>query len=176
VVFRVGSYREAANFAGMADEWGIVVFPKGPSATAYTQPWGGDGYSVWVIPATYTAQEVDNIMYALYLWYYAEYLVEQELGRDTEDWKESYYAMFRDSKSVDETLVLIGSDKIVFKGMYHYYAGLRSTSIPLWWEGDYAADPAAAVESIQPQWELMLRLANGEITTEEYSEIRATLE
>ncbi|MCL1988983.1 MAG: extracellular solute-binding protein [Firmicutes bacterium] len=80
----------------LADPWGFVSFPAGPS--------GGDHYS-WVtsnfnaIPQFYTEEEIDDFMFAIYLW-------NRPLpGADDDDWMFGEYARHADPRSVDETMV-----------------------------------------------------------------------
>jgi len=86
--------------APMADDWGFVCFPLGPS---------GDGKyktlhnsNMVIIPGFYDDARAEKIAKAVDLW------LEPVPGYDDPDsWKEGYYAGFRDSRAVDETLVLM---------------------------------------------------------------------
>ncbi len=88
------------KFASMADDFGFVCFPLGPS---------GDGVyktlhdtNMCIIPSCYDHERVEKIAKAVDLW------LEPTPGYDTPDaWKEGYYAGFRDSRAVDETLELM---------------------------------------------------------------------
>ena len=86
----------------MTDDWGFVCFPLGPS---------GDGVyktlhdsNMCIIPSVYDAERVENIAKAVDLW------LEPTPGYEGPDaWKEEYYAGFRDSRGVDETLELMAA-------------------------------------------------------------------
>ena len=88
------------KFASMADDFGFVCFPLGPS---------GDGVyktihdtNMCIIPSCYDHERAEKIAKAVDLW------LEPTPGYDTPDaWKEGYYAGFRDSRAVDETLELM---------------------------------------------------------------------
>ena len=90
------------KFASMADDWGFVCFPLGPS---------GDGVyktihdtNMCVIPSCYDHERAEKIAKAVDLW------LEPTPGYDGPDaWKEGYYAGFRDSRAVDETLELMAA-------------------------------------------------------------------
>ena len=90
------------NLASMTDDWGFVCFPLGPK---------GDGVyktihdsNMCVIPSCYEADRIEKIAKAVDLW------LEPTPGYDDEDsWKEGYYAGFRDSRAVDETLELMAA-------------------------------------------------------------------
>lgn len=83
--------------SGMADDWGFVAFPLGPSGsgeyrTIHDTP-------MWVIPSCYDAATVEKIAKAVELY---NLPVPGYDGPDA--WKEDYYAGFRDARAVDETL------------------------------------------------------------------------
>jgi len=88
------------KFSGMADDYGFVCFPLGPH---------GDGVyktvhqnNICIIPSCYDADRAEKIAKAVDLW------LEPTPGYDGPDaWKEGYYASFRDSRAVDETLQLM---------------------------------------------------------------------
>jgi len=73
-------YQELGN---MRDDWGMVLFPKGPRRTTYAV-YSRD--NIMVIPSTYKADQVDKIMTAVALWFTPQ----------NDDWKSSLYNMFRD--------------------------------------------------------------------------------
>ncbi len=83
--------------ADMKDDWGCVCSPLGPK---------GDGKyfslaqeNMMVIPSCYSQDKVTKIMQIFNLW------SDPVPGYDEPDsWKESYYAGFRDSRAVDESL------------------------------------------------------------------------
>jgi len=85
------------RFSQMKDDWGFVCFPLGPQ--------GGTKYrtihdsNMWVLPAFYDADRAEKIMKAV------DFYTEDTPGYDGPDaWKDGYYAGFRDSRAVDETL------------------------------------------------------------------------
>lgn len=88
------------KFGSMADDFGFVCFPLGPS---------GDGKyktthnsNMCIIPSCYSAETAEKIAKAVDLW------LEPVPGYDGPDaWKESYYGSFRDARAVDETIQLM---------------------------------------------------------------------
>lgn len=88
------------KFGSMADDFGFVCFPLGPS---------GDGVyktthntNMIIIPSVYDDERASKIAKAIDLW------LEPVPGYDGPDaWKESYYPVFRDARAVDETLQLM---------------------------------------------------------------------
>ncbi|MCQ2592229.1 MAG: ABC transporter substrate-binding protein [Treponema sp.] len=134
------------SLSGMADDWGFVCFPLGPS---------GDGVyrtihdtPMWVIPSCYSDETVNKIAKAVELYN------QKVPGYDGPDaWKESYYAGFRDSRAVDETITLMSKnpnprfDKLV--------SGISEedmcNSICWGWQ-----TPAEAYESCKNVWDGLL--------------------
>lgn len=91
------------KFGQMADDFGFVCFPLGPS---------GDGKyktthntNMCIIPSCYTADRAEKIAKAVDLY------LEPTPGYDGPDaWKEDYYPCFRDARAVDETLQLMADN------------------------------------------------------------------
>ncbi len=80
----------------MTDDWGLVFFPKGPNATEYFAEYGDPS---WVIPASYSKEEAEDIAFALDLWY------GPVPGYDNpDDWKTVLYPLYRDERAIDETV------------------------------------------------------------------------
>jgi ABC-type glycerol-3-phosphate transport system substrate-binding protein len=123
----------------MKDDWGMVVMPKGPSATTYGVGVGGD---VGIISKSYSAKEQEDIMFAFQLWMATP---------GSADWKAPYRNVFRDARAIDETLA------IIFNGANQNFANVRL--IPALEQGAAAADifgagknPQQVVDSIRSDW------------------------
>ncbi|ONI44076.1 hypothetical protein AN641_08385 [Candidatus Epulonipiscioides gigas] len=83
----------------MVDDWGLVCFPKGPNAKDYQAVYKDPG---WVIPNTYTKEEVEDILFALDLWY------GDVPGYDgPDDWKAELYPLYRDERAINETIAMV---------------------------------------------------------------------
>lgn len=88
------------KFNSMADDYGFVCFPMGPK---------GDGVyktvhqnNICIIPSCYDDARAEKIAKAVDLW------LEPTPGYENpDDWHEDYYASFRDTRAVDETLELM---------------------------------------------------------------------
>jgi len=90
------------KFSDMADDWGFVCFPLGPSGNGVYKTIHDT--NMVVIPSCYSAATIEKIAKAVDLW------LEPTPGYDGPDaWKEGYYAGFRDSRAVDETLELMAA-------------------------------------------------------------------
>ncbi|WP_305767009.1 ABC transporter substrate-binding protein [Candidatus Epulonipiscium viviparus] len=103
-MYLAGSWNAVAlKPSAMADDWGMVAFPMGPSATEYPALYSYDAY---VIPATYTKEEAENIAYAY------DIFTNPAPGYDQpDDWKINLYSRFRDTRAVDETLTMLRNSK-----------------------------------------------------------------
>jgi ABC-type glycerol-3-phosphate transport system substrate-binding protein len=130
----------------MADDWGFVVFPKGPRLSDYRSP---TDENVLIIPATYKPQEADAILKAVDLWYLPV----------SDDWKARLYPNFRDRRAVDETMALIRDPRKIGFRNYIMIPGLQRGNIAweMWW---YDGEPAQLVESVSQNWNALIADAN----------------
>ncbi len=84
----------------MKDDWGMVCFPLGPHGDGKYFSLNMD--NMLVIPSCYSQEKVNKIMKIYDFW------SDTVPGYDDPDsWKEYYYASFRDTRAVDETLQLM---------------------------------------------------------------------
>jgi ABC-type glycerol-3-phosphate transport system substrate-binding protein len=130
----------------MADDWGFVLFPKGPRLNDYRFP---TDENVLVIPATYTAKEVDQILTAIDLWYMPV----------SNDWKTGLYPNFRDRRAVDETMALIRGPKNGSFRNYIMIPGFNRGELAweMWW---FDGEPAQLVEQVSQNWNALISDAN----------------
>jgi len=134
------------ELGNMKDDWGIVLFPKGPKSSTYRV---FTRENVMVIPATYSKDEVEKIMFALQLWYTPV----------NDDWKSGLYNTFRDSRAVDETVALIRDTKLHMVKNFALVAGLNRGDIA--WEMWYhEGDPAQLIESVSQSWNAIISDSN----------------
>lgn len=115
-----------SELAALPDDFGFVVFPKGPSVDSYI------GYSddhVRVIPAIYDDERAWKIAFAFNLY------TEPTPGYEDydEDWKTGYYSQFRDLRAVDETLAILREDQ---KPMYDSLVDNVNSSNSYFWNID----------------------------------------
>ena len=83
--------------ADMKDDWGMVCFPTGPKGDGKYFTLNND--HMLIIPSIYPQDKVNKIL-KIY-----DIITDSVPGYDDPDsWKESYYASFRDSRAVDETM------------------------------------------------------------------------
>jgi ABC-type glycerol-3-phosphate transport system substrate-binding protein len=137
---------DAAELAKMKDDWGMVLFPKGPKSPNY-RVYSRD--NIMVIPATYKQADVDKILYAVSLWYTPV----------DNNWKAGQYNYFRDSRAVDETLALVNDPKNAMIKYYTYINGLErgDIAVNMWY---YEGEPAQLIESVSQDWNAKIAEAN----------------
>jgi multiple sugar transport system substrate-binding protein len=130
----------------MKDDWGMVLFPKGPKSPTY-RVFSRD--NLMVIPATYKPAEVEKILWAVALWYTPA----------DDDWKSGQYNYFRDSRAVDETLALVRDPKLAMIKYHTYINGLERGDIA--WEMWYHdGEPAQLIEKVSQDWNTKIAEAN----------------
>jgi ABC-type glycerol-3-phosphate transport system substrate-binding protein len=122
----------------MTDNWGFVLFPKGPRARNYRMP---NDENVIVVPSSFKPDQVDGILLAVDLWHRPV----------TDDWKSSYYPLFRDRRAVDETIAMI-RNPMYSSFRYHMMVpnfNRGDIAWEMWW---FDGEPAQLVESVSASW------------------------
>ena len=142
VAMRVEPQYVAGQLGNIKDDWGMVLFPKGPKAKDYTV---FTDENVMVIPSTYKIDKVDKIMKAVQLWYTPL----------DDDWKSNLYHIYRDTRAVDETITMIRDPKYQVWKYHLFIPGLERGDIAwaIWW---YEGEPAALVESVSQAWNALI--------------------
>jgi hypothetical protein len=141
----------AQELRDMKDDYGFVLFPKGPRAKDYRF---ASDENVYVIPSTYSPAQVDQIMQAIYLW------STPAPGQDSPDaWKAEQYANYRDERAVNETLAMIRDPKYGSMKYAVMIPGLERGDIAwnMWFDG---VDPAQLIESVSQSWNNTISAAN----------------
>ena len=146
VAMRIDESYVWGELGDMRDDWGVVLFPKGPRSSNYRV---FTRENVMVIPATYSKAEVDKIMSAVQLWYTPV----------NNDWQSGLYNTFRDSRAVDETIALIRDTRLHMVKNFALVAGLNRGNIA--WEMWYhEGDPAQLIESVSQSWNAIIDDSN----------------
>jgi ABC-type glycerol-3-phosphate transport system substrate-binding protein len=132
----------------MADDYGMVLPPKGPRANNYRMSLTE---VVFVVPNIFTKAEVDVILQAFDLWM---------TPMDT-DWKGGYYWAHRDRRSVDDTMALSKDAANItyrdFAMVPGYPIGALLMDEGHWWE---IGTPSQIIESWTPRIQASLDEAN----------------
>ena len=122
--------------ANMKDDWGMVCFPLGPNGDGKYFTMNQD--NMIVIPNCYDQDKVNKIMKILDLW------STPVPGYEADDsWKDGYYAGFRDSRAVDETMQYMMDNSVSWKAWL--IPGLNYG--PVSWDVCAGRDPQETVEA-----------------------------
>lgn len=145
------AYAGQANgfLADMEDDFGFVMFPKGPQMNDYTNRWSNNPAA---IPACYDADRAWKIAFAWNL-----YTNDTPGYEDSDSWKTSYYNGFRDTRAVDETLAMMRT-----KGMITYHGVIPDLQEgpELTWNVGPGCVISEVVEKTASVWKVYVEEAN----------------
>lgn len=153
VAMTIAEQYKVGMWADMTDDWGFVLFPKGPKS--------GNNYTVYfndniaVIPSCYDAETAEKIAFAYNLWTNPTPGYEN----DTESWKDFYYTKFRDERAVDETLVKMYDEAKVNTEYAPFVYGVDLGNF-LWDSYALAKTPAEKIEEVTGLWASLIDDAN----------------
>ncbi len=147
-------YAAGQTFANMADDFGFVMFPKGPRAETYMF---SPTDNVLVIPACYDAERAAKIAFA-----YNLYTDPTPGFEDSEDWKAGYYAKYRDLRAVDETLELMRQPEHQFVWYTDMIAGYDLGPDWIWEVSAGNVTPAERGEAMRGTWNAYIDAANAQ--------------
>ncbi|MDR0503046.1 MAG: extracellular solute-binding protein [Treponema sp.] len=151
VAMRVDESYVWGELQNMKDDWGVVLPPKGPRSSDYRV---FTRENVMVIPATYTPEMVEKILYAMQLWF-------TPVSNDAENWKASYANTFRDNRAVNETLAMIRETRRhLLKNFNMIGLGNKRGEGFAWEMWYFDGEPAQLVESVRPAWQVVIDDAN----------------
>ena len=142
--------QETGPFYAMEDDWGFVMFPKGPQAKDYTNCWDNNPAC---IPACYDADRAWKIAFAWNL-----YTNDVPGYEDSDAWKAAYYKTYKDTRSVDETLAMMRQ-----KGMITYHGVIPNMQFGpelTWVIGPFSGPISEVVSSIADTWKAYIAEAN----------------
>lgn len=134
----------------MADDFGFVMFPKGPKMDDYTNCWSNNPVC---IPACYDADKAWKLAFAWNL-----YTDDVPGYEDYDGWKVNYYAGMRDTRAVDETAQMMTE-----KGFVTYHGIVPSLSLGsdfTWGAAAKGVVISEKVEAIRDTWKGYIDAAN----------------
>jgi ABC-type glycerol-3-phosphate transport system substrate-binding protein len=134
----------------MEDDWGFVIFPKGPNGqmmTVFTE-------NIVVMPAGLDQEYAENVAFAYNLF------TNPTPGYEDEDWRANYYPVFRDARAVEETLPLFYEPDHGTMSYLPLIAGIDYGDVCYDLDAR-ALTPAESVEKVQQLWQTFLDTANG---------------
>ncbi|MGL4737106.1 MAG: ABC transporter substrate-binding protein [Cellulosilyticaceae bacterium] len=136
-------------FRDMEDDYGWVMFPKGPKADNYKTVMGTINMQVM----SAATKEPEKVAVLMKEWNdYVE-------GENADSWKEEWYPWFRDANAVDETMVMQKVFENRVFGDYNKFPGAigkvdEKIFTPL---SKGEVTPAAAVEAVTPELEAIIK-------------------
>jgi ABC-type glycerol-3-phosphate transport system substrate-binding protein len=139
----------------MEDDWGFVIFPKGPKGemmTVFTE-------NVIALPITLDKERAEDVAFAYNLY------TETTPGYEDEDWKTMFYPLFRDARAVEETLPLFYEPQHGVISYVSMIAGIDYGDITYDLDAG-ALSPAESVEKAMAQWQAHIDAANGDDTAQ----------
>ncbi|MBQ3486594.1 MAG: hypothetical protein IJA77_13940 [Clostridia bacterium] len=143
----------SGSLANMEDDYGFVMFPKGPKADTYK--WSPQD-NVWVIPANYDAERAWKIAFAFNLF------TNPTPGyEETDDWKTGFYGKYRDDRAVDETISMMRDGATQMVWYTDMIAGYDLGADYIWDVYGQAATPAEQAEAMRGTWQAYIDAANG---------------
>ncbi|OON96089.1 MAG: hypothetical protein ATN31_10110, partial [Candidatus Epulonipiscioides saccharophilum] len=148
-----GDSNKVFEFQDMADDYGLLIFPKGPSADKY---YAGGNAEVWVIPSSYTKEEAENIAFAMDMW-----ASQAPDYNNEDDWMMAQYKLYRDAESVEQTLAYAkeaGNMRMDYRELINGISP-NAFSQPIMYQG---ATVMEALEGIEGIWNTAISKANGE--------------
>ena len=154
VAIRVAEeYNSGGALASMEDDFGFVLFPKGPKSGNKHAVYFSD--NVGVIPSCYDKETAEKIAFAYNLW------TDPVPGyEDSDAWKDSYYTKFRDERAVDETLAMMFDEAVENNDYSAYIGGLDLGPTFIWNVYGRDATPAQKVEESQGAVQSLIDEAN----------------
>nr|AGS51914.1 extracellular solute-binding protein, family 1 [uncultured bacterium contig00002] len=131
-------------FKGMAgdmqDDYGSVLMPKGPRASNYRVSFTDN---VMIVPSILTAQEVEDTLKAIDLWYVPM----------SDDYLAGHYGVYRDRRAVEETVAMTRDSRYITYRNYMLIPGVNDIYkdfISQW--HTFTGTPAQLVEQFAPRY------------------------
>lgn len=148
---RVAGQYVVNELGGMADDWGFVLFPRGPRSPVYRAL---VDENVFVIPSTVSPEDADSILFAYSLW-----MSPAPGNEDPDMWKAGQYPNYRDRRAVDETLSMLRDPAFTRMPYNVLVPGFKPGDIAwnMWVEG---SDPARLIESVSQSYDDIISKAN----------------
>ncbi len=140
-----------STWQDMEDDWGFVIFPKGPKGEMMTV----FSENVAVMPVTLEKEQAENIAFAYNLY------TNVTPGYEDEDWRTNWYSRFRDTRAVDETLPLFYEPEHGTISLTTLVTGIDIGAAITYDLDAGAATPVELIEKTQGLWQPFLDEANG---------------
>ncbi|MBQ8201049.1 MAG: hypothetical protein IJZ74_04700 [Clostridia bacterium] len=142
----------SSSLKKMDDDYGFVMFPKGPKADNYK--WAPTD-NVYVIPANYDAERAWKIAFAFNL-----YTNPTPGYGETDDWKNDMYGKYCDFRAVDETIAMMRANETQFVWYSDLVPGYDLGKQYIWDVYGKATTPQEQAEAMRATWQSYLDEAN----------------
>ncbi|MCL2371877.1 MAG: extracellular solute-binding protein [Defluviitaleaceae bacterium] len=140
----------------LADPWGFVTFPRGPRAAT---PLFQGNMNFQAIPVNFSAEEVDDVMFALRQW-----IRPLPAHDDPLAWTAGAFASHYHPRSVNETMIMFTRNPALSSPLYMWLIpGGMPFGPELGWRIWSGNDPAVILEEAQPRWDEYIARANGDV-------------
>lgn len=151
-----GEHESGSIGNNLSDPWGFVAFPKGPRADTH-RFMGNTNFQA--IPVNFSAEEVDDIMFAHRQWVRPMPTFDDPLA-----WTAGAFAAHYHPRSVNETLMMFSRNPGLMSPAFHLIVpGGMPHGPEFGWRIWHGNDPAVILEEAQPRWNDYLARANGDL-------------
>lgn len=151
IAFQCAEQHHVSTWADMADDFGFVLFPKGPEGemrTVFRE-------NIVVMPAGIDAAKVEDVAFAYDLF------TNPTPGYEDADFRTNFYPKFRDTRAVDETLTLFYEPKHGADNLLTLVDGINFGEDICWAIDGQSATPAEKLEATKDKWQAFIDAANG---------------
>ena len=133
----------------MTDDWGMVMFPMGPRVNDFVV---FSMSHLLVIPSTFPSAKVETIVTAVDMWF-------RPVDRSPYAWKDGLWHIFRDTRAIEETMVIVRDHRRGLAQYHRFIPGLERGNIA-WGMWYHEGDPSQLIEAVTPSWNAIIMDAN----------------
>lgn len=151
VAMQCAEQYKVSTWADMEDDWGFVIFPKGPKGEMMTVFME----NTVVMPVTLDKERAEDVAFAYNLY------TQPTPGYEDEDWKTQYYPLFRDARAVEETLPLFYEPGHGTISLLAMIPGIDYGAITYPLDAG-ARTPKECIEYVQGLWQSYIDAVNGD--------------
>ena len=140
------------SLMAMTDDWGMVMFPRGPRMSDYAV---FTTEHVLVIPAGTPPDQVQRITSAVNLWF-------TPVDTSPYAWQDALWHVFRDSRAVTETMAIVRDPRRAMVQYHRFIPGLERGHIAwnMWYN---EGDPSQLIEEVYLAWNALIADVNADL-------------
>jgi len=140
------------DLMGMADDWGMVMFPMGPRRNNFAVY---VSEHILVIPHTFPQAEVERIVAAVDLWY-------RPVDESPYAWQDGLWHIFRDARAVTETMAIIRDPSLMIWQYHRMVPGLERGHIS-WYMWYHDGEASQLIEAVSVAWNALIADLNADL-------------